>query len=213
MKTILLCALSLSAVNFAGNPARIGGFIGNAPKADPRPSNPAAVQKYFPGLSAGPSENRDPYRKSGDRFYSLAPLFKGALTHPSLPGWQKLWGRVAQVGQGGIFIDINNYSRHGDSVLRIFVKNYPYTVADGSAVRLYARRDGAMQYQTILGATATVAQYDYGLPYDPQALAAAAPAATNNVIVITNAPATNAPAPVAPAASSARRSKRLDKPK
>lgn len=190
---LLLCAFTVNIVA-ADRLSRIGGFIGATPREehyDPR-KDPA---------------NRDPYRRAGDRYWSLAPLFPaGVGRHPSLPGWAKLSGTVGANGDGGIFLDTHDYSNHGD-LRRVFVKNYPYQLPDGRRISLYALRDGIMQYRTIEGGTATVAQYDYGAPYDPLALAAEAKAkatsnalaiataaqATNKIIIITNFAPNKAP--------------------
>lgn len=89
-------------------------------------------------------------------------------------------GTVAQNGNGGIFVDTTN----GDGG-RVFIRNYPYTVPDGRKVTIFALHVGAMQYRTVKGSDATVAEYDYGTPYNPFALPVSN--STNSEALKTNA--------------------------
>lgn len=139
-----------------------------------------------PGRPGGPRNGQEyPYRKAGGRYWNITPLFNAADgTHPALPGWTFFWGEVTQNGRGGIFVKATEY-RHlqferGDRLL--FLKNYPRHLPDGTAIKFYALRDGTLDYLTIQGANATVAQYDYGEPFNPAAM----PVRTNNPATPTN---------------------------
>lgn len=149
--------------------SRIGGFVGNAPKTD------TTVRAVRPG-------SIHPYRHAGGRYWNISPLFTAPSTiHPALPGWEYIWGTVAQNGHGGIFLEIHDYLHAGGATVHVFVKNYPCEIPDGRKIHLYALRDGTMQYRTVMGSTATVTQYDYGEPYNPFLKAS-----TNTVIILTN---------------------------
>lgn len=126
-----------------------------------------------------------PYRKSGDRYYSLQPLYDWIRTRNG-PRPMTEWIGVAtdedvsddeykvlqRLPGKGLLITPRHWSLaiHGmESRDPIFLINYPWEdqVVDGEKIEFLALRIGSHQYKSIQGALTTVAKYDYGIPYNP----------------------------------------------
>lgn len=160
---ILLFAAFLGFTLNGDELSRIGGFVGGAARA-PRsePPKPAKVEH--------------PFRKAGGRYWNVSPLYLNAPNvRVNFPGWQPIFGTVAQNTSGGILVDRKYSTVEG----RVFVRNYPTAVPDGSKIMLWAIEDGVKQYESVTGANTTVAQFDYGIPYDPFAKTNSVSGATN----------------------------------
>jgi hypothetical protein len=110
-----------------------------------------------------PSTIEHPYRKAGGRYWSL-PAGTGAVPGVVPPGWDYIMGKVSQNSADGIYV------RRYQNDKTVFVRRYPYVVADGTFVTFLAFQDGLKQFETVQHALATIPQYDYGEPYDPFAL-------------------------------------------
>ncbi|TXH09648.1 MAG: hypothetical protein E6R03_16520 [Hyphomicrobiaceae bacterium] len=162
-----------------------------------------------------------PYRKVGDNYYNLMPLYEWAKVFTTPPnritakqasaprpmtdwvGVPQRYGlaidvsyRVRQVLDDGLLVEAEARAyKIGTSSSRfILLKNYPWagSVTDGQLIEFLALKVGVYDYVTVAGAKSVVDMYDYGTPYHP-AILAAQKAATNSVEK-TNAPATNSAA-------------------
>lgn len=126
---------------------------------------------------------RFPYRKVGDRYYSLAPQFKWYIqnTHAKepakcpMPEWGNLLSeysglyKVDAVRADGLIIRETYYGANGSSDRDpIFLRNYPYftNMVDGQRIEFFALSVGSYKY-----GPSTLKAYDFGIPYDPQKLA------------------------------------------
>lgn len=151
-----------------------------------------------------------PYRKVGDRYYSLQPIYEWQKLL-SIPGnkltpkqrassrpMQEWIGerrdletpidvtyRVASVAAEGLIITAESHGyRSGTLAYRtLLLLNYPLQkkVADGQAINFLALKTGVRE----VAGWGTLEVYDYGIPYDPQALAAEK--ARTNILTNTNA--------------------------
>jgi hypothetical protein len=137
-----------------------------------------------------------PYRKVADRYYDLRPLYTW-LNRPSdqldpraqpLKDWIGLpidresatTYKVTDVLPEGLLIEeswnaagtVGEAHVGGDA--QFFLINYPdkSRVTDHQRIRFLALRVGTFQYRDPMGGTHTVPKYDYGIPYNPAALAA-----------------------------------------
>ncbi|HEY5910604.1 MAG TPA: hypothetical protein VJA21_08380 [Verrucomicrobiae bacterium] len=135
-----------------------------------------------------------PYRKVGDRYYNLLPLYswekllhipRNKLTpqqgeqrkNRPMPEWigyeinsEGIAGyRVSRVLDDGVLVESTWTSLHSDvrSSSLIVLKNYPgeKKLVDGQRMDFFAMRVGIYR----LG-TKTYELYDYGIPYDPEQL-------------------------------------------
>ena len=147
-----------------------------------------------------------PYRKVGDRYHSLLPLYEwmklrykpaNELTQADYSSQQPMtdwvgcgslssYGRtsykVVEVVKEGLLIEAESVSKLTSSSKVIFLKNYPYMaqVVDGDRIEFVAMKCGTYQYTTTTGARATVEALDYGTPYDPFKLPKQATTNTNS---------------------------------
>lgn len=165
MKTIILCTLCLSAVSI-----------------------PAADLPYHP------------FRKVDKIYYDLRPLYSfiskadkrygpppgEKIPARPLPAWLGVQNEgstnhnyvVLHIFADGLLLQdqhtVNTAPGYTFYAEPIFLINYPYqdTAIDGQPVHFLALRGSLHKYQDVYGATHTVAQYDYGIPYDPAQLAA-----------------------------------------
>jgi len=101
-------------------------------------------------------------------------VINGATATPNLSGnWYRLYGKVIGVHTGGIIVHgsySNNSSPLFDDEKDFHVCRFPYQVAEGDTLgygsELVALRVGTYNYITVLGATRTIHNFDYGqLPY------------------------------------------------
>lgn len=141
-----------------------------------------------------------PYRKVGDRYYDLNPIYEWSkvLTTPinklsarqreskrpmpewiGMPAWinsSSVSYEVFQVTDGGLLVRgvsyDTSYSRDYGSVF--FLTNYPWvaSVSEGKTIKFLALKTGVHKYRDTAGAPRTIDRYDYGTPYNPAALAA-----------------------------------------
>lgn len=153
-----------------------------------------------------------PYRKVGDRYYDLRPLYSwiNAASHVTVaqrymtvPNPMKDWFgvdrgdpifvhySVIQVAEDGLLVREERSSLYNDRVVygdSFFLKNYPdfKKLTDHQEIRFLALRAGSYRYTNTLGSVKTVPCYDYGVPYDPWALQKAKQ--TTNFMASTNPP-------------------------
>jgi|ERR1044071_956129 hypothetical protein len=146
------------------------------------------------------------FRKVEGTYYDLRPLYKWLKTPDAkdrhrqfptsnpMPDWliaEKFWFVRQTLDGGGLLLhsfwyDHDTGQRY-DSRELTFLSHYPYAkeVSDGQQIVFIAKSNGTFRYQDVAGAIHTVRAYDYGIPYDPNQLAAERSrtnAAKNNAI-------------------------------
>ena len=159
-----------------------------------------------------------PYRKVGDKYYDLNPLYSWIKSvkqrekqRQEIPVEEvrnrpmKEWFgvvepsegvlvryKVSQVLDDGLLIQERRTTSYGGTIDgdAFFLRNYPgyKNLTDNQDIRFLALRTGSYKYTDTLGATRTVPCYDYGVPYDPWAAQAAAKSRRS-----TNSPASTNP--------------------
>ncbi len=159
---ILGTVAALVFVARAADTKGIGGFSGGGAKPV---WQPPAVWKTI-----------HPFRKVGEAYVDIRPVQRWYLSREAninfnapnpMPGWE-MWGsdKVLQVVPGkGLMMNSGGASR--------FLTNYPgfENLTDGARISYLAKRVGTFGYETAVGAHATVAMLDYGVPFDPAAIA------------------------------------------
>lgn len=141
-----------------------------------------------------------PYRKVGDKYYDLNPLYswitsikqkekarqqiapEEARNRP-MKAWfgvvepyegVLIQYKVAQVLDDGLLVQESRFTSYGGTVVDdpFFLRNYPgyKNLTDNQKIRFLALRSGSYKYTDTQGATRTVPCYDYGVPYNPWAL-------------------------------------------
>lgn len=126
-----------------------------------------------------------PFRKVGERYYDLRPLYSwiGAASHRTPKPIKDWFGggidgpifahyRVIQVAEDGLLVREERSSLYDDPSDPFFLKNYPNfkNLTDHQEIRFLALRTGNYRYVNAFKEAVTVPCYDYGLPYDPWAV-------------------------------------------
>jgi hypothetical protein len=121
----------------------------------------------------------DRYRKLGDRYLDLQPLFtwmnyppeRRSKTGNPMPAWRTLAVKVSQVLPEGLLVHRYGGSDGGTAANAIFLRNFPgqQKMVDGKYISALAvQLPEPFRYKNVLGSVETVEQYDYGIPFDPQ---------------------------------------------
>jgi hypothetical protein len=126
-----------------------------------------------------------PFRKVGDAYYDLRPLYAWLKPLPKylsqegkekgpkpMPDWVVVGPlhRVISVSEKGLVLQSqvwNGYYHALQDTEPIFLANYPFAgeVVDSQRISFIAKRAGTIQYETAGGAIKTVKAFDYGLPH------------------------------------------------
>jgi hypothetical protein len=159
MKAILLCALLLGSVAFAGQ------LTVNDGRAKYAAVNP------FPGSTKHANivnASADPFRKVGEASVDLLPLFRyyeleGSRKQPAkrpLGNWVLLQGTVIQA-KAGDGILVRKDSRDGVGKI-VFVRRFPFSVVDDDYFVAFVCSSGTHEYTAVTGATKKVEAFDHG---------------------------------------------------
>ena len=140
-------------------------------------------------------EQKHPFRKVNGEEISLRPLFawinrgkviRGGVSYSAespMRQWHPLSGTIVSVLDDAVLLSLP-LSRKA-----VFIKNYPKDLnpLEGREVSVVAVAAGTFDYEAKSGRKASVAVYDYGVPFTPATLPAAG-TAVGTTQTLTNRP-------------------------
>jgi hypothetical protein len=171
---------------------------------------PLFVAALLPVVGAQETMPYHPYRKVEDRYYSVQPIYdwmqyrKWIRNRPSgemkrliesgttqirpMPDWigapmylseGEFGAKIVQVLPDGLLMTFG-----GNANRMFFLTNYPFhsQVVDGQHIDFLAIKTGIYRYAGVGDVPHSVEMYDYGIPYDPRALATNQPPFVNKSV-------------------------------